>query len=127
MRNLKIIVLLGGIFFFQFSCTSVEKGQILGQWQGVSITEKGTELGIDTKEIQLNFLSANTYTYQSTLNYREAGSYHLDKKYLYTTDTLNQASTKKAVEILMLNEDSLHLRMMETGQERILKMVKQLD
>lgn len=124
MRNLCYLSLLLGILFLQNSCTSIEKERIQGQWQGVSITENGKALEIDPGQIKLNFLPSEKYTYHSTLNYREAGSYHMDKKYLYTTDTLNLASSQKAVEILLLDEDSLHLKMMENHQERVLKMEK---
>lgn len=105
-------------------CEQVENETIKGQWQGVTILEKGNPLEVNPKEIRLNFMANNKYGYQSTLNYQEAGTYHLDKKYLYTIDTVNQASTQKAVEILLLSEDSLHLKMMVEGQERVLKLEK---
>lgn len=124
MRKIGIILFFASIYFSYYSCTSVEKDLILGKWQAVSVTEKGVELNIPTEDVQLNFLTSTTYTYQSTLRYRESGSYHLDNKYLYTIDTLNQASKQKAVEILLLSEDSLHLKMMEANEERVLKMVK---
>ena len=110
---------------FLTGCSQVEKELIKGKWEGVTIEEKGENLNIDPKEIQLQFLEDNKYAYKSTLNYQEAGTYHLDKRYLYTIDTVNQASTQKAVEIVLLTEDSLHLKMMENSQERLLKMAKQ--
>ncbi len=124
MRNLSLVILLMGALFANYGCSSVEKELIQGEWKGVSILENGKALDLDPSEIQLSFSPSNTYTYKSTLNYQEAGSYHLDKKYLYTTDTLNLASSKKTVEILLLSEDSLQFKMMEANQERILKLVK---
>lgn len=121
MKVLHFILLLT---LFICSCSQVEKEWIKGEWQGVSILEKGQKLEIDPQEIRLHFFADHKYTYQSTLKYEEAGTYHMDKKYLYTIDTVNQASTQKAVEIILLTEDSLHLKMMENGQERLLKMEK---
>lgn len=102
-----------------------EEEQLHGQWIGVSVTEQGTPLAIDPSQIQLHFMPDQRYTYRSTLDYKEAGSYFIDASYLYTRDTLNQASTEKAVELLKLNEDSLRIRMMEGGKERMLTLVRE--
>lgn len=96
-----------------------------GQWQAIAITEEGTPLAVDPSQIQLSFTSEDRYTYESTLNYREAGSYSVDGAYLFTRDTLNQASTEKAVEILQLASDTLQLKMMDGDKERQLTMVRQ--
>ncbi len=106
------------------SCTEYNEDRLIGSWQAVSVLEEGKPLDIETEVIQISFTPDGSYAYQSTLNYRESGSYYLDSKYLFTTDTINQASTEKAVEIIMLTEDSLQLKMMDTGKERLLKMVR---
>jgi hypothetical protein len=49
----------------------------------------------------------------------------VDGTYLFTRDTLNQASTEKAVEILKLANDTLQLKMMDGDKERQLTMVRQ--
>jgi hypothetical protein len=89
------------------------------------MTEEGTPLAVDPSQIELQFTPADRYTYRSTLNYREAGSFYVDGTYLFTRDTLNQASTEKAVEILKLANDTLQLKMMDGDKERQLTMVRQ--
>ncbi len=102
-----------------------EEEQLHGRWVGVAVSEEGSPLAIDPSQIQLHFLPDQRYTYRSTLDYKEAGSYFIDASYLYTRDTLNQASTEKAVELLKLKEDSLRIRMMEGGKERMLTLVRE--
>ncbi|GJM36054.1 MAG: hypothetical protein DHS20C18_50550 [Saprospiraceae bacterium] len=106
------------------SCAPYDQDKLVGSWQAISVLEEGEPLGVETEVIRIIFSPDASYSYYSTLNYEESGSYYLDSKYLFTTDTINQASTEKAVEILLLTEDSLHLKMMDTGKERILKMVR---
>ncbi|MCB0564006.1 MAG: hypothetical protein KDD01_06480 [Phaeodactylibacter sp.] len=106
------------------ACSPVDKSLIKGQWAGIAVIEEGSPINIDPKEIKISFEDKG-YIYSSTLNYKEAGVYYIDSKYLYTTDTLNQASTEKAVEIVKLTADSLVLKMNEAGKERFLIMEKQ--
>jgi len=90
-----------------------QEEQLHGSWKGVSVTEEGTPLAVDPGLIQLEFMPGNYYTYKSTLEYQEAGTYHVEANYLYTKDTLNQASTEKAVELLQVTDDSLLIRTIE--------------
>jgi hypothetical protein len=116
-----------GIFLFIIfftSCQPYRQEQLIGTWQGVEIIEEGQPLDIDPGLIRLTFDNEKHYTYQSTLNYREAGRFSLQSKFLFTTDTINRASSEKAVEILQLTPDSLFLKMSEAGRERIVKLVK---
>ena len=114
------------LFFIGLSaCQSYEVDLLSGTWNGSAILEANEPLGIDPSDIKLMLQADGSYRYESTLNYKEAGSYYLEQQYLYTMDTLNQASTEKAVEIVLLTEDSLHIRMNESGKERLLKMVRQ--
>ena len=108
---------------FLASCSPVDRGMIVGEWAGIAALEEGASIGVDPSLIRMTF-GDKGYTYSSTLNYREAGAYYIDSKYLYTTDTLNQASTEKAVEIVKLTADSLVLKMNESGRERFLIMEK---
>ena len=101
-----------------------QEERLHGKWVGISVTEEGTPLAVDPGLIQLEFSPDETYTYESTLNYREAGTYFIEADFLYTNDTLNQASTQKAVELLQLTADSLKIRMMEGKKERRLTLVK---
>jgi hypothetical protein len=117
-------ILLLGIFSFLSSCGSIDNELIIGSWEGVRVLEEGKELGVNPKEISFYFDKNESYRYKSTLNYKEAGSYYIESSYLFTTDTVNQASTEKAVEILVLSPDSLHIKMDDNGKERILKLTK---
>ena len=81
-------------------------------------------MAIDPKVIRFSFKDRDSYAFYSTLNYQESGTFYLDGRLLYTIDTLNKASTEKSVEIMLLTRDSLHLRMMEEGKERLVKLVK---
>lgn len=108
------------------ACKKVEEDLLSGSWKGSAILEAGAPLDIDPSNIRLVLDPDGAYRYESTLNYREAGTYFLDQQYLYTMDTINQASTEKAVEIMLLSPDSLHLRMNEAGKERLLKMVREV-
>jgi len=48
----------------------------------------------------------------------------LNDNFLTTLDSLNQGTEEKVVEITRLQNDSLYIRMMEQGKERILVMIK---
>jgi hypothetical protein len=107
------------------ACQPVEEDLLSGTWRGSVILEANEPLDIEPSNIKLTLAPDGSYRYESTLNYQEAGSFFLDQQYLYTMDTINQASTEKAVEIMLLTQDSLHLRMNEAGKERLLKMVRE--
>lgn len=117
-RILSIFILL-----LLAACSPVDQELIKGDWKGVAVMEDGAPIGVDPGEIRMSFKEEG-YAYYSTLNYEEAGDYYIESRYLYTTDTLNQASTKKAVEIVKLTPDSLTLKMNESGRERLLLMKK---
>lgn len=110
--------------FLLFACQQMNDESLIGQWQAVSLTEEGEPVPVNMEEISFEFRADQSYRYSSTLNYREAGAWYVETRFLYTTDTINQASTEKAVEILMLSEDSLHLGMLEDGKERVIKLVR---
>ncbi|GAB5550756.1 MAG: hypothetical protein Sapg2KO_03470 [Saprospiraceae bacterium] len=118
---------LTGLLLFSFACNnnSPKPELLAGQWQGVLMEEAGDSLAIDPSEIRFTFDQENKgYTFNSTLNYQEAGTFYLQTKYLFTIDTLNQASREKSVEVLKLTKDSLILRMMNNGQEQLLKLIR---
>lgn len=111
------------LLLFATGCAPVDESLIHGEWAGIAVMEEGSPVNVDPTVIRMAF-KGKGYAYSSTLNYKEAGMYHIDAKYLYTTDTINQASTEKAVEIVKLTVDSLVLKMNEDGKERFLVMGK---
>lgn len=111
------------VLFISACSSSYSREDLYGSWTGTAVEEEGTPLPVEPSELQFTF-DEDGYTYQGTLNYQEAGTFQVKAPYLYTTDTLNQATTEKTVEIVSLSSDSLHLRMMENGQERLLKLVR---
>ena len=113
--------------FFFFACRTADTGILVGSWQAFEVLEEGEVLPVNTEEISFSFGEDASYQYSSTLNYREAGSYFVDTRYLFTTDTINNASSEKAVEIIKLNPDTLFLRMQEGNKERIMKLKKLSD
>jgi hypothetical protein len=120
---LKKSVFLFSLLITVAACdTGLDPTLIQGKWEGTSVLEEGEPLPVDVSEIQFEFRDNNEYEYSSTLKYKEAGTYYMEDNYLFTTDTFNQASTEKVVEIVLLDGDSLHLKMKEQGQERILKL-----
>lgn len=106
--------------FSFFSCNPYADSDLAGSWKVLQITEEGDSLGVDLSGIRFEFTNNGRYYFHSTLNYEEAGTYRLDGPYLFSTDTTQEISREKAVEILLLNTDSLELRMQELGKERIM-------
>lgn len=117
-------LLVVAALFILPTCATYRLKDLTGQWQGALVLEEGDSLKIDPRIIRFEFDQNNSYRFFSTLNYRESGTFFLDHHSLVTTDTLNQASTEKAVEIVTLTGDSLHLKMRDGGRERLLKLVK---
>ena len=106
------------------SCGGIQKEQLKGKWTAVQLTEEGDSLRVNLEEITLNFAEQG-YDFTSTLNYKEAGVYELQKNLLITLDSLNEAPKEKVVEITKIQNDSLFIRMNEQGKERILVMTKE--
>ena len=120
MKNLYPILFIG---LFMASCGGITKEQLKGKWTAVQLTEEGDSLSVNLDEITLNFRD-KSYDFTSTLNYKESGAYSLNKNLLSTTDSLNQGTQAKVVEITKLANDSLFIRMNEGGKERILVMTR---
>ncbi|MFN7118973.1 MAG: lipocalin family protein [Saprospiraceae bacterium] len=120
MRNLIVVI----IILNAFGCADIKQNHLVGNWQGTELLENGRPLEADIQVVRFYFAENNQYQYHGTLNYQEAGTYHLNANYLYTTDTLNQATTEKAVEIVHLTPDSLVIKMNDSGKERIMKLAK---
>ena len=105
------------------ACQSISKEDLYGVWQAVDLTEEGTPLDVNLSEISLSF-DEQEYEFNSTLNYREAGSYYLQASLLVTKDTLKVNGVEKGIEISKVYKDSLFLRMNEEGKERRLVLVR---
>ncbi len=116
-----IIFCLGGV---SVACSPYPRLDLAGTWQACEITEEGQPLQVNPKEVRFIFGEQDRYAYFSTLNYREAGTYYMDNQYLYTMDTLNQASTEKAVAVEMVSPDTLIFLMQENDKKRSIKLVR---
>ncbi len=123
MKNVWVLTSL--VILCSAACSKFNDKLLLGEWQGSSLEEEGAVLPINANQIQLVFTPNGTYSYTSTLKYKEAGTYYLDGDLLYRRDTLNAASREMLVEILHLDSDSLHFRMHENGRERVMKLFRQ--
>ena len=123
---MKLLKNIPFLFFLSLlsACQSISKEDLYGVWQAVDLTEEGTPLDVNLSEISLSF-DEQEYEFNSTLNYREAGSYYLQASLLVTKDTLQVNGVEKGIEISKLYKDSLFLRMNEDGKERRLVLVRQ--
>lgn len=117
-----------GFFFMTLlilsGCQEEQNQSIVGQWEAIALSEEDKPLNVELEEITFSFSENEIYTYTSSLNYREAGNFYLKKNLLYTTDTLNKASTEKVVELAKISTDTLVIRMEELGKERLLTLAK---
>ncbi len=120
--RIALAVLLLSLAFF--ACDPYADTDLAGSWEAIEITEEGDSLAVDLSGIRFEFTKDGRYYFHSTLNYEEAGTYRLDGPYLFSTDTTQEVSREKAVEIVLLNTDSLQLRMQELGKERIMLLKK---
>lgn len=107
------------------TCSDNEPLSISGEWRAAALEEEGNPLDVQLDKIQFTFYPDARYNYSSTLNYREAGKYQLKSKYLYTTDTINEASVEKVVEITRLVEDTMVIKMVQNGKERFLTLTRE--
>lgn len=107
------------------ACSPYSEEQLHGHWQGTHISEDGITLDVAPELISLSFSPTGRYSYEGTLQYRESGQFSIQDHLLFTTDTLQAGVEEKAVEILLLSPDSLHLQMWEGGKARLLKLAKQ--
>ena len=105
-------------------CSDLSSSDLIGSWEAVSVTEAGLPLEVDYPLIRLDIMKDGTYKYQGTLNYHEAGQWHIKAHHLYTMDTLKPGAGEKAVLISSLTRDSFELKMSENETERIMKMVR---
>jgi len=108
-----------------FSCQKQPSIDITGTWKAIELTQEGDSLEIDLGEVSFIFTENGRYQFNSTLKYKEAGTYHIDGPFLFSTDTTQNTPHEKAVEIIQLSGDTLILRMEELKKERIMVLKKE--
>ncbi len=121
MKQLTIVLLIPFAFL---GCNSFNNSKLVGEWQAYYISEGNRPLDIDFSEVGFSFRDNGYYTYKSTIDYHEAGTYYVNGNLLYTMDTVNTASNEKAVQIEALSIDSLVLKMKANGETKIMKLKK---
>jgi hypothetical protein len=122
MKNYLICCLVGSMALL--ACQNVGKQKLVGKWQAVSILEDGMPMPIPVSVVGFEFYNNGYYNFRSTLEYKEAGTYDVSSNFLYTLDTVNEASTQKIVQIMQVAEDSLLLKMNADGKEQLIKLFK---
>ncbi len=120
MKNAHFYLLL---LLFASSCGNPLSDAVIGNWTGTLITEEGNKLNVNAAEVKLNLQENGQYSYSSTLNYQESGSWFLDENLLFTNDTIHKAG-QKAVMILETKQDTLVLKMVENGKDRLLTLAR---
>jgi hypothetical protein len=106
------------------SCGNPLERNILGAWTAITVTEESDTLQLDPSEIHFSFTENGSYTFQSTLGYREAGSFSLNDNLLLTTDTLQDGATEKKVLIYRLEADTLILHMKQADKNRQVHLIR---
>lgn len=110
--------------FLFWGCNSIDNNQLQGYWKADKVVEAGELLEIDLSEIAFEFKSNAHYSYYNTPNLSEEGRYEVSGNRLITIDTTGANPMKKAVEIIHLDQDSLHIRMNYGGKEQILYLFR---
>ena len=101
------------------SCNFIANYQIVGVWKATEIFENDKLLIDKTLEnIILQFNDEGNYSYEGTLNYKEAGKFKLNSNSLFLTTQLKE---EKELHIESLNSKKLVLLMEDSGKTR--KMV----
>lgn len=121
---MKLFCFLAPALFVFAGCQKWNHEDIVGKWQASYISEDGNVLDIDYEPINFVFTENGFYEFNSTIDYKEEGSYYLNGEFLFTVDTLNTASTEKAVKVTNLTPDSLFLIMMANGKNKLMKLYK---
>lgn len=122
-RNLfSSLALLFGLMIC--SCHPVDRSLLEGFWLAEKVTEEGSELDLDLSDLGFEFKGQNHYIYYNTEFLSEEGVYEVNGMTLVTTDTSGNNPMRKAVEIILLTRDSLHLRMNAGGKEQILYLYR---
>ena len=101
------------------SCNFIANYQIVGVWKATEIFENDKIMKDKTLEnIILQFNDEGNYSYEGTLNYKEAGKFNVSSNSLFLT---TQSKEEKELHIESLNSKKLVLLMEDSGKTR--KMV----
>ncbi len=121
--NQKGALLYSIVILYCLSCQTIDGSKLEGHWRAAAVIEEGIPLDLDLSEISFTFQDA-FYSYYNTPMLEENGIYELSGNRLITTDTTRQNTMKKTVQVVVLTQDSLHLRMNASGREQILKLYR---
>ena len=98
------------------SCNFIANYQIVGVWKATEIFENDKILKDKTLEnIILQFNDEGNYSYEGTLNYKEAGKFKVNSNSLFLT---TQSKEEKELHIESLNSKKLVLLMEDSGKTR---------
>jgi hypothetical protein len=118
LKNTRKFIFLS-IFLSFSSCNFIANYQIIGVWKATEIFENDKILKDKTLEnIVLQFNDEGNYSYEGTLNYKEAGKFKIRSNSLLLTTQLKE---EKELHIESLNSKKLVLLMEDSGKTR--KMV----
>jgi hypothetical protein len=118
LKNASKFIFLS-IFLSFCSCNFIANYQIIGVWKATEIFENDKILKDKTLEnIVLQFNDEGNYSYEGTLNYKEAGKFKISNNSLLLTTQLKE---EKELHIESLNSKKLVLLMEDSGKTR--KMV----
>ena len=121
MKNFSLVAV---ICLIAFSCNDWRVKKLCGKWQAAEMIEDEMPVLMDLSMVSLEFFSNGHYQYNGTLKYHEAGTFSVQGDLLYTLDTINEASSEKAVKIIELSSDSLFIKMNVEGKVRVVKLFK---
>lgn len=98
------------------SCNFIANYHIVGVWKATEIFENEKKLKDKTLEnIILQFNDEGDYSYEGTLNYKEAGKFKVGRDRLFLS---NQLKEEKELYIASLNSKKLILLMEDSGKTR---------
>lgn len=121
MRPFHFIFIL---LFAVSSCSPFKVETLIGDWQADAVLESNIPLEVDVSEISFSFHEDLNYDYYSTIGYSESGQFQIDKNLLITKDTTRANASEKKVQILILTQDSLHIKMNNRGKLRIMQLYR---
>lgn len=114
------------LFFFLNSCSYIATYQIVGVWRVVEIFENNKLLKDKTLDsVILQFNDEGQYTYQSTLNYKEAGNFEVKRNILVMSNHLS--NEEKKLHIDALSSKKLVLLMEDAGKARKMVFIKSFN
>ncbi len=116
---------LGAALLLFAGCKSENECRIVGKWQALQLMECDNVVPIQTELVDIEFMSNGKYIFNSTLNIKEEGNYHIRKNFLFTQDKMREKAPEKAVLIQSIEDDTLVLQMSYKGKDQWLTLVKE--